>query len=191
MVYLPNIPVGSDRPSLSRGQIQTNFSELDTQYGSDHVAFSGSTLNGSHNKVTLNQLALDQSTLANQLSVYAKSLTTNSVAQPEIYVRQQSNAATPILLTRGNPNPNNGEGGCYGGLQIRCGSTTLNSQNQSFTFSTKFPTACLGVVTTNSNSGNKDAQINVSAYTATTFNGFAVGGNASLPVNFSYIAFGY
>ena len=184
-LYKNNIPQPGDRPSTSQGQILDNFSQLDMQYGTagDHVAFSATTLNGTHNKVTLNQQGSDQATVANQVCIYPKTLTTNSVAQPELYLRQQSNASTPILMTRGSPNPNSGEGVAYGGVQIRCGIASTGTNPQSF--STPFATACIAVVACPNNTGS---QVNITAKNATNFSAAA---NPSGTVSYYYIAIGY
>lgn len=53
-VYNPNIPQASDLVSNSQGQLLTNFSQLNTQFGVDHSAFEagGSNGTGFHNQVT-------------------------------------------------------------------------------------------------------------------------------------------
>lgn len=55
MVYKPNIPVPSDPPIQSQPQITTNFGELDSQFGTEHTAFSAVANNGKHKYVTLPQ----------------------------------------------------------------------------------------------------------------------------------------
>jgi len=99
MVYLPNIPVGSDRPSSSRGQIQTNFSELDTQYGTsgDHVAFSSATNQGKHKRSTY-VAGADASTAPLEGAVYTKDA---GSGRTELYYRRESNGAiSPLSLIK-------------------------------------------------------------------------------------------
>ena len=57
MVYKPNIPVPSDPPIQSQPQITTNFGELDSQFGTEHTAFSAVANNGKHKYVTLQRSA--------------------------------------------------------------------------------------------------------------------------------------
>lgn len=99
MVYKNNIPIGADRPSLSRGQIQENFSELDSQYGSngDHVEFSATTNNGKHKRSTYIASA-DPTTAAGEIALYAKTVS----GATELYLRQVS-AGSVVQMTRGAP----------------------------------------------------------------------------------------
>lgn len=53
MVYIPNIPQPTDTLAQSQPQILGNFTALNTQFGVDHVAFTGATNNGMHNKISL------------------------------------------------------------------------------------------------------------------------------------------
>ena len=55
MSYQPNIPQATDRPSVSQGDILTNFQELNTQIGTEHVALDAGADNGKHKYVTLQQ----------------------------------------------------------------------------------------------------------------------------------------
>jgi hypothetical protein len=66
MSYTANIPQATDDPSQSQPLILANFQQLNTQFGTnlstggggDHVLFSASTGNGSHNRVTfLNEVS--------------------------------------------------------------------------------------------------------------------------------------
>lgn len=51
--YYPNIPLATDLPSVSQGQMLTNFATLDAVFGVDHGAFSAdSDVQGRHNQVT-------------------------------------------------------------------------------------------------------------------------------------------
>ena len=57
MVYKPNIPASTDKPAQSQPEIQTNFSELNTQFSLEHVAFNAGADNGKHKFVTLQRSA--------------------------------------------------------------------------------------------------------------------------------------
>lgn len=184
MSYDPTIPTGSGKPSQQRANIQTNFSQVNEQYGvnGDHVQFNAGTNNGKHKKCTFVQRDAAQNTSANEMSVYIKSLTTTGVGmQPEIYTRQQSNG-TEYLLTRGSPNSSAGEGFMYGGLQIRCGQCTTGTP---VTFTTQFPTNFISIVLTPFANA---AQVNVTNPTAT---GFTPATSSSTPVSAFYVAVGH
>lgn len=57
MVYLPNIPAANDKPAQSQPEIQTNFTELNTQFSSEHIAFDAGADNGQHKFITLKRSA--------------------------------------------------------------------------------------------------------------------------------------
>lgn len=57
MVYLPTIPAANDKPAQSQPQIQTNFTELNTQFSTEHIAFDSAINNGQHKFVTLKRSA--------------------------------------------------------------------------------------------------------------------------------------
>lgn len=58
MVYLPTIPAANDRPAQSQAQIQENFTQLNTQFGAEHVAFDAAANNGQHRYITLQRMAV-------------------------------------------------------------------------------------------------------------------------------------
>ena len=53
MTYNPAIPAGGDKPSVSQGQMLTNFTQLNTQFGTEHTALNAASNNGKHKYVTL------------------------------------------------------------------------------------------------------------------------------------------
>jgi hypothetical protein len=53
MVYLPGIPNATDIPSNSQPQIKENFTQLNTQFSVEHVAFNAASGNGQHLGITL------------------------------------------------------------------------------------------------------------------------------------------
>lgn len=57
MVYLPTIPAATDKPAQSQGDIQENFTQLNNQFKTEHVAFDAATANGQHKFVTLQRSA--------------------------------------------------------------------------------------------------------------------------------------
>jgi hypothetical protein len=55
MSYNPSIPQPGDIPSQSQSQFLTNFTQLNTQFGTEHFAFNAASSNGKHKYVTLIQ----------------------------------------------------------------------------------------------------------------------------------------
>ena len=53
MVYKSTIPGAADIPNQSQSQIKENFTQLNTQFGTEHTAFDSATNNGKHKFVTL------------------------------------------------------------------------------------------------------------------------------------------
>lgn len=89
MTFDPNIPQANDIISVSQGEIQTNFSQLNTIFDVDHVTFNDVTASnrGKHDKATFVNQAADPVTAANELAVYAKDVG----GTPSLFIRQQSN----------------------------------------------------------------------------------------------------
>ena len=57
MVYLPTIPAANDKPAQSQSEIQENFTQLNSQFLTEHVAFNAAADNGQHKFVTLRRSA--------------------------------------------------------------------------------------------------------------------------------------
>lgn len=55
MSYDPAVPGASQRPSMSQGAMLTNFSQLNTQVGTEHAALTANPRNGKHKYVSLVQ----------------------------------------------------------------------------------------------------------------------------------------
>lgn len=74
MTYNPNIPQVGDDPSQSQGQILTNFSEINTRFGTDHVQFNDATPadRGEHLQVTLNTFKADPTLSYPKSQIYTK-----------------------------------------------------------------------------------------------------------------------
>lgn len=187
MAYNSAIPNASDLISSSQQQIKDNFSAIDSStfgFAVDHVTLTDGTNGGKHKKMTMVQQGSGPSTGASEVALYTKALS----GQPELYMRQQA-SGTEVLMTRGTPTSSSGQGVMYGGLQIRAGTGTINSQGDAFSFSSAFPTACISVVVTNASSGNNLSYYGVVTFSASGFTLRNAGG--TLPSNFHYVAVGY
>ena len=53
MTYIANIPLPGDKPSVSQGQMNQNFLQLNSQFSSEHNAFDSPAADGKHKYVTL------------------------------------------------------------------------------------------------------------------------------------------
>lgn len=53
MVYLPGIPNATDIPSNSQPQLRENFTQINTQFSSEHVALNAGSSNGQHLAISL------------------------------------------------------------------------------------------------------------------------------------------
>jgi hypothetical protein len=193
MVYQTIFPLPTDQPSQSVTQFQENFTQLNTQIGTDHFPLVAPTNNGKHQKSTYVELAADPSTAANEVAVYTKSTNTNInpgatvLTQPEMYMREQSNG-TIYQMTKGNPNQNNGEGVCFGGLQVRAGTGGIPAGNPGVigvSFSQRFSTACVSVAVS---VNGANVVVQAEAFSPTGFTAKANNGGAT---SFSYVAVGY
>lgn len=181
--YNPSVPVPNHLPSQDVSDMQTNTASISGLISVDHFGF-GDANAGQHQKSTYVIQGSDPAIVPDSAIVYSKNLTTDALTQPEIYVRHPT--GSPILLTRGLPDPSLGEGGFYGGLQIRTGSASTPS---AVTFSSPFPTACLTVVACPFDTA---AQVNITSASLST-TGFTAteGGSPSGTIGYYWIAIGY
>lgn len=102
MVYNPQIPKAKDIMSNSQSDMLTNFTQLNTVYGSDHVAFNASANRGKHNKVTFLSQGSDPTmdapdTKENEIAIFALEDGTNT----ELYIRKELNG-TVSQFTKDN-----------------------------------------------------------------------------------------
>lgn len=112
MTYNANIPQASDTISASQPPILTNFFELNTVFGIDHVKFDDATLvnRGRHLKVTFNDvLVADPGLLAPACSLYTKA----TGAGNQLFFQ---NALASIVQLTGLPATVWANGGTAGGL---------------------------------------------------------------------------
>lgn len=145
MAYNGSIPQSSDLISSSQAQILANFTAIDsasTGFAVDHVTLTDNTNGGKHKQITF-LAPLTPVAPAGSIGLeYTKTVS----ARSELHYR---NATAEVPITSSNLVAASGEGFMPGGLQIRCGSATnIPSGGVTITFSTAFPTACIGVVLT-------------------------------------------
>jgi len=80
MSYTPGIPLATDDPSVSQGQIKTNFEQLNTIFDIDHVAYDNATAadRGEHNRITLVNVIADPNQTTPKSSIYLKTIAASS-----------------------------------------------------------------------------------------------------------------
>jgi len=89
MSFNPNIPQASDDPSVSQGQILTNFTQLNNIFGTDHITYDAASDNGEHKQISLNApLGADPGLADPKASVYTKTVNGDS----ELFYEKFNNA---------------------------------------------------------------------------------------------------
>jgi hypothetical protein len=154
MSYNPSIPQSGDRPSASQSQILTNFTQLNSIFGQEHVTFNATADNGEHTKITLNNvLGADPNLADPKSSLYTKTVAGDSqlffenfdVGGAANIVRQ----LTDLVITSGAKH-----GGTQytlltpWGLRITMGLTTAFSGTSTDTFITAFTSTIYTAVCT-------------------------------------------
>jgi hypothetical protein len=95
MTYNPAIPAAADDPSVSQGQMLTNFNQANVVMGADHVNFNNSlpagataANRGKHYRVRLLNQAAAPATTATEGSLY---VATSGGSRRQCYYRRESN----------------------------------------------------------------------------------------------------
>jgi hypothetical protein len=134
-----SIPGANDDPSISQGQIQTNFNNILGWSSIDHVQY-GAANAGTHNQVTmLTPNVSDPSLSGTQGEVYTKAV--SGLAQLFF-----ANATTVTQLTGGASSlTGNGYIKFPGGLILQWGSGSSSSGGSGNTFPLTFPSSCFVV----------------------------------------------
>ena len=94
MSYNPAIPAASDTPSVSQGQMQTNFNLANTYFSTDHIAFNAASDQGEHQQVTLNSPIADPGLADPKCSLYLKTVGLDS----ELFFEKFDNTAAANLV---------------------------------------------------------------------------------------------
>ena len=171
MAYKPGIPLSTDIPSQSQGDISTNFAGLKTFIEIDHVAIDD-VKQGKHNKVTLPILATaDQPTTgASEVGIFSR--TSTETANKELVFLPESTApADGIEFTAALKNVN-GWTRLPSGILLKWGTSDVLAINAG---SFSFPVAGTVPVFANVYSGQltvaqtgRDKTVAISAISTTT-----------------------
>lgn len=165
-VYLPNIPAANDIISVSQGQLQTNFQQIDNGVSNgianDHISLTNATAadRGHHANIRFVQQGADPATAVDQIGLYAKDVG----GTPRLFIREESNG-TIYQLNANNPSlGTTGYTWLPGGLLLQWGNQSATGANP-VTFPVAFTTTYQVVGITNAN----DRAFAVTNITATNF----------------------
>jgi hypothetical protein len=151
MTYYPLIPQAGDIPSQSQAQILSNFTEIDTDFGKDHVALTDATVaNRGFHKYSRYQLqATGPATTVNQVALYCK----NDGVAPNLYFRRSNipaGGAEIVMTANVTPvNATTGQSFLPGGIIMKWGQFTMVGSPYVYTYPVgigAFPTATLCVL---------------------------------------------
>jgi len=192
--YQPGIPTGTVNLDVDYQNLQNNFQQLDTTYGTDHVAFSQAINNGYHTAIHL----IPQATpiaVTGIAELYSQ--TTNDGINTSQQLFYQIITGTPatlnIPLTRNFLPVGSGNGRTFlpGGIILQWGSFSAVSQTDTpILFTTlggiAFPGNCF-IVLANMNNSVSDGNLNIKVRNATGFTYYNTSGSVQ---NYSWIAIG-
>lgn len=182
MTFNAAIPQSTDDPSVSQGQILTNFSQLNTQFSVNHIALTAGADNGKHTFIEMLDQVADPATAVNEMTIYSKDLAGVST----LYMRKES-SGTVIQLSAADPTiAANGSSFMAGGIIVKWGGSIINTGPTAVAFVTPFPNAIYSLVLTVGNSATSSQQVVYSNLTQAGFNGY--GSTNGLLV--TYIAIG-
>jgi hypothetical protein len=213
--YVTSVPLANQSLGQTQPTINTNFTQLNTIFAIDHVAFTQAAppggLGGYHNTVTLNKQTVDPAAVSVGPRVYAEQVTyPGAVTRTEEFIAQASGDGgaiialtnffnAPITAANGSsflPGIPTGASGSYtsGGVVFKWGSQTGFSSG-TVTFASSFPNNCWIVVTQPINSGAATVAndyVYVYGFTKTGFSATATKRTtlAANTITFNYIAIG-
>lgn len=197
-VYTPDIPAATDLISVSQGQIQDNFTQLNTQFGIDHSPFWTGSANGTgfHDQVTMPAATApgsqtDPQGIWHTVAGASSGNVFTDYVQPYFKNQAGDMPLVPYLLTDGSGNYSFK----IGLLQVSFGRTlqTNSTTSYAFTFKTAFSNAVLyrsaaaDSVNQSSNSYNIHGTNSLSSLTVF----FTSGTSASANSYVYYLAIGY
>lgn len=147
MTYDPNIPQASDLISVSQSQLQTNFSQANSIFNAEHVAFNNATVanRGKHRAIKMLEQSSTPTTAAGEGAFY----TQDSSGTTNLFFRRDSNGSI-IQMTNGLA-PVDAETGrtmLPGNLMIQWGVVSGTAPSVSVTFNTPFAATAYSVVAT-------------------------------------------
>tara|TARA_R110000868_G_scaffold359365_1_gene621202 strand:+ start:409 stop:1050 length:642 start_codon:yes stop_codon:yes gene_type:complete len=99
MVYDPSIPAHADQMSVSQGDLLENFTQLNTQFGVNHVPFDDVTADvGKHKFCTFVKQANDPQSQGDEYIIYSKDDTSGVT---ELFANPEAGQGDPYQITKG------------------------------------------------------------------------------------------
>ena len=184
MTYTTAIPVSGDSLGGTRDRIRTNFQEIDSVVGVNHVAFNASG-EGKHKFLQMPEQAAAPTTAANEGGFYAKVGTTP--AESNLFFRGESDgfeyqltkaiaASTARFANTTNYSGTLNGGWTFlpGGMIMQYGRKTSPGSSGSITFPITFPSgnAPFSIVVTNERTSARSANIDSAGISSTGFSYF-------------------
>jgi len=151
MTYNPSIPQPTDNISVSQGDLLTNFTALNTIFGTDHTALNVALYSGNHKKTTLVRQAADPAAVAGAPILYTKQVTYNGpIFRDELFFRLGSgDGGAVVQLTEMNQAINSTVTGSTfmpGGFVVKWGQFSTSGTSHVASFVSAFNTSPLVVV---------------------------------------------
>jgi hypothetical protein len=164
-MYQPGIPTGLINLDVDYQNIQNNFQQLDTTYGTDHVAYSEAENNGYHNIIRLVPNSTP-SAITNIGQLFDSTVSDGINTDQTLYFLTGGNRL--IQLTRNFVPVANANGYTFlpGGLILQWGNFNPNSST-TVTFPLPFPGNIFNLQLTGSASNNSTFRNGVSTGTLT------------------------
>jgi len=98
MTYDPAIPAPADLMSVSQGDLLENFSELNTQFGVNHVEFNDSGADkGKHKFCSFVEQSDDPSAKSDECIIYSKE---DDSGDTELFIQPEAGAGDPFQITK-------------------------------------------------------------------------------------------
>ena len=204
--YNPNIPTATDFLSDSQVDLRNNFSQANTTYVTDHIAFDVAPNNGYHKDIHIVKRTGNPAVVADTVIGYVKDYTpdtTGGVADTQLF---SETAAGVISQLTGKLTGNDGWA-WVGGILVQWGINTAvtsgtfasGTATGTVTFKDRvagaipFPTACFVVIPGTRNnaapSGSRYVGVTVITKSTTNFT-WSANGSSSAANGFFWIAIG-
>lgn len=149
MSYFPSIPQASDDPSVSQGEILTNFGTIGTQFAVNHVAFGAISGAGKHKFLEMpNQSVIPAGLSANEGTLYTKAVVRSAVTTSEMFYTPDATAdeyqlSQIVTANKATFSTNPGWVFLPGGILLQWGTVAGSAAN---TTAVTFPVAYVNVV---------------------------------------------
>ena len=170
MTFNVAIPAAADDPSVSQGQMLTNFNLTNTYFSTDHIALNAGADQGEHQQVTLNSVIADPGLADPKCSLYIKTVAGDS----ELFFEKFDNGAAANLVQQMTNLTVTTVGTNYGittpwGQIINWGRFTCNTADSVITYAVAFTAPAQSInLTCISDTGSRNAVVRLSAAATAT-----------------------